>query len=173
MTHEAVLLGRSIADYLISPQIVGPILGVIFTVLLIHLLLPFLQRKKKEAKDKLDNFYNVAYAFVKVRENFSVSINGKVHNKENCGWFHNFVDGNSNMAGPIGSEIEFFNLVSYRFYYIDQNLKDKFIEYFKCRGPESVQHKSGCENAKLIKIRKEIEAMIVEQYENYRDILGK
>ena len=170
---------KSIKEYIFSPQIIGPILGVFFTVLLVHWLWPLSQKNKVEAKEKLENFYNVAYAFVKIREGFCINISdakhpeGELHTKENCGWFHSFVIDGKPMAGLIGGEADFFNFVSFKFYYLDQNLKNKFIEYLKCRGPENAQNMLGCHNSKLIKCRKEIEDLIILQYEKYCRILSK
>jgi hypothetical protein len=165
-------------NYLKNQQIIGPALGVIFSVLILEYILPFFRREKIKAKERLDHFYNVAYAFVKIREKFSINIGGKYHDKDNCGWFHNFqVQGTENtlypLAGPVGDEAIFFNYVSANFAYIDDDLKEIFIEYLKCRVPEAVQKGSGCEDQRLIDLRKEIESLIIEQFRKYQNIVGR
>lgn len=152
-------------------------------------LIPLFSKKKKIAKKKLDNFYNIAYAFVKIREDFSVKINNKIHNKENCGYFHSFnfsditassktytpennlisiTEFDSKQTGLIFSELKFFDYVAEKFKDIDEDLRDVFIEYFKARGPINVQNRLGCEDGTLIKLRKQIEEKITLQYHQYK-----
>ena len=165
---------NNIVKYVLNKEIVGPVLGVILSVIIIELLLPCFRYAKSEAKEKLNNFYNVAYAFVEIRRGFSsIDERGQAHNKNNCGWFHNFqVEFGNNMAaplaGPVGNEAIFFDYISAKFAFIDDDLKDKFVEYFKCRVPDAVQKGTKCEDSKLIKLRKEIEELIDAQYKKYK-----
>ncbi len=150
-------------------SLIGSFLSIFFSVIIVQWILPFLTKRKRTAREKLDNFYNVAYSFVKIRENFSVNVDGGIHNKENCGFFH---DVNYNgITGLIFNEMLFFNFVSERFQFIDSELRDCFTEYFKARTFESVQKNLGCGDSKLIRLRKEIEKKIVCDYEKYYKIL--
>ncbi|HBK33470.1 TPA: hypothetical protein DEP34_04560 [Candidatus Uhrbacteria bacterium] len=169
------------SDFIESYQeIISAILGIISSVLAIEIFLPLSRNKKRKAKIKLDNFYTIAYAFVKMREDFSVSIADKIHNKENCGWFHSFnfdqipsasektVRKNS---GIVFDEQEFFEYTVNNFNVIDDSLRSDFIEYFKVRGPESVSPSNlKCENSKLIRLRKKIEIKIINSYKKYSRI---
>jgi hypothetical protein len=179
-------------DKAIVVQILGPILGVIFSVMLIELILPRFRKKKLVAKQKLNNFYNIAYAFIKIREDFSIQINGEIHNKENCGFFHNFnfdnhfsttkkinaKDNNliaiyetfNKQTGIIFDEMKFFEFVAKNFDFIDNDLKMTFIEYFKTRGPDSFHKNIGCKDSKLIRLRREIENKIEFYYKRYLNI---
>lgn len=161
------------APFLVQYQsIIGSVLGVFLSVLVIEILLPLIRKRKKEAEEKLKNFYNTAYAFVKMRESFSIAINGKVHNKENCGEFHSFLDNNQVSGNILFEERAFFDFVANNFAYVDSDLKVLFIRYFSVRGPETVQTKLGCENSKMIELRQVIEKKIIEQYEHYKKISG-
>lgn len=146
-------------------------IGVVFTVLIIEFIFPWTQKRKNAAKEKIENFYDVAYAFVEIRENFSISISNETHNKENCGYFHNFnfEDGAERRTGLVFNEFIFFDYVSSNFRFIDEDLKFLFINYFKVRGPEGVQNRLGCKNSKLINLRKEIENKINFYYFKYKE----
>lgn len=160
-------------DWFKNQDIFGPILTIFLTVIIIKWLIPLFGKNKKEANLKLSKFYNVAYAFVKIREDFGIQIGEKFHFKGNCGEFHNFLLGqNTVVRNVLFEEQAFFNFVAENFAYINSDLSSLFIEYFKVRLPETVQNKIGCENSKMIDLRKKIEVKIVEQYENYKKKLG-
>ncbi len=159
--------------FLENQDILGPFVSMFLTVTIIVWIIPKMQKKKKDAREKLRNFYNITYAFVMIRENFSIKIDDVVHNKENCGEFHSFFMGNGKQSvNLIFEEIEFFNFVNANFAYVNKDLQDLFIEYFKIRGPETVQNKIGCSNSKMIKLRKEIEEKIINQYNFYKKIIN-
>jgi len=179
---------NTLIAWFLSKEVMGPLLGVVLAVLLIEMFLPFIRKKRITAEQKLKNFYNMAYAFVKIREDFSVVIEGIMHNKENCGFFHNFnfdnLTGYSNtfnegkqlvsitenidkISGTIFDENKFFEYVSMNFDSIDSDLKILFINYFKARGPEMIQRKGTCNDSKLIRLRREIEAKIISGYIKY------
>ena len=154
-----------------NPVVYGPILAVLVTILITEVILPRVRQRKKEATEKLANFYNLAYVFVKTREAFSIEINGEIHNKENCGYFHNFeIDKDSDRI-IVYDESKFLNFVTSNFSFLDDSLQKQFIEYFKVRGPEAVQKRLGCKDSNLIKVRKNLETKIVEQYNYYRKIV--
>ena len=159
------------AEWFVNQDILGPILTIIFTVIIIKGLLPLLRKKRDEANLKLSKFYNTAYAFVKIREGFSIAINGKIHNKENCGEFHSFLNNNQIAGNALLEEQAFFNFVTSNFAYINSDLSSLFIEYLRVRFPETMQNRIGCENSKMIELRKEIERKIVEQHKYYKKIL--
>jgi len=158
-------------NFLKEYEVVGPILGVVFSVLLVEWLLPKYTQKRRDAKNKLINFYNVAYAFVKIREDFSVKIDNKMHTKQNCGYFHSF--NGFNGVGLIFLENDFFEYVSANFQFIDNSLRDLFVEYFKARSFDTVQKGSGCEDSKLIRLRKQIEAQVIIDYKKYEKELER
>lgn len=145
-------------------------IAVAFSVLIIEFILPRARKRKKLAKEKLERFYNVAYAFVKIREDFSIFIGDKIHNKENCGYFHNFdfQSGSEKKTSLVFDEFSFFDYVSSNFRFIDEDLKIFFIDYLKARGPEGIQKKLGCEDNRLINLRKEIENKIKHYYFKYK-----
>lgn len=157
-------------------NLLGPIIGVVVSVFLIEMLLPWLRRNKK----KLDEFYNLAYVFVKIRENFRVNIDNVEHNKENCGFFHSFNfkedrkdkkdDKNDEVLEKpiVFNEIAFFNFVSEKFQYVDPELQTLFISYFQLRGPTAVQKNLNCTDQGLIDLRQKIESKIIEKYDKYR-----
>ncbi len=159
-------------QWFVNQDVLGPILTIFFTIIIINWIIPFLKKKKENANLKLSKFYNTAYAFIKMREGFSIAINGKVHNKENCGEFHSFLSDNQFIGNVLFEERSFFNFVNNNYAYIDSDLSSLFVEYFKVRFPETVQNRIGCENSKAIELRKEIEEKIIEQYKFYKQILG-
>lgn len=156
-------------EWFFSQDILGPIISFLLTIVLIQFILPFFRRKKDKAKEKLEGFYEVAYAFIKIRENFSIPMGNEIHNKENCGYFHNFNFnfGTEKRTGLVFDELLFFDYVSSNFRFIDKDLKMLFINYFKMRGPGNIQNKLGCKDNKLISLRKEIENKINRYYSKY------
>lgn len=158
--------------WFVNQDILGPILTILFTVIIIKWILPLLRKKKENANLKLSRFYNTAYAFVKMREGFCVAIDGRIHNKENCGEFHSFLSNNQFIGNVLFEEQSFFNFVNSNFSYIDSDLSSLFVEYYKVRFPETIQNRIGCENSKMIELRKEIEGKIIRQYQDYKQILG-
>lgn len=152
----------------LNQDILGPFLTIFLTIVVIKWLMPFLSKKKNTAQVKLSNFYNVAYAFVKIREGFSVNIDGKIHNKVNCGYFHNFNFEVGKTTNVIYDENSFFEFTLGKFEYIDNDLQKLFIDYLKLRGPTNVQNKLGCEDKKLINFRKQIEKKIIFFYKKYQ-----
>lgn len=158
--------------WFVNQDILGPILTIFLTVIIVKWFLPLLRKGKEEANLKLSKFYNTAYAFVKMRDGFSIAIDGKIHNKENCGEFHSFLSNNQFVGNVLFEEQAFFNFVNNNYSYINPDLSSLFVDYFKVRFPETVQNRIGCESSKMIDLRKEIERKIVEQYQYYKRILG-
>lgn len=161
----------NLVNWFTNQDVLGPIVSIFFTIIFIDTILPLIRKKKNEANIKLSKFYNTAYAFVKIREGFSIKMNGQIHNKENCGEFHSFLSNNLIVGNIIFEEQAFFNFVTNNFVYVDSDLSSLFLEYFKVRFPETVKNKIGCGNSKMIKLRKEIEKKILKQYENYKKLI--
>lgn len=185
---------QSVLNWLYNQDTLGPILSVLFTVLIIYRLLPYIEKNEKNAREKLDHFYSVAYAFIKIRENFSAKVSdGIIHGKNNCGYFHDFnianpietiyVDRNNNIVskskttnnrtGLIFDEIKFFDYFADNIQYVDENLQNTFIEYFKLRFPGNAQKGIQCNDKNLIKLRKSIETQIIDHYLKYKKIINK
>lgn len=146
---------------------------LLLSIILNQWVIPWLTKRKRVAREKLSNFYNIAYAFIKVRDNFQwKDKQGHIHNKENCGLFSTFTDefDKKSLDNPISNENEFMNFAAKNFIFLDKDLRSLFIEYFKQKGPKNVQHGMGCDNPALIEARKKIESKIVEQYNYYKKI---
>lgn len=154
-------------EWLYNQDIVGPVIAFTLTVGLVQWILPLFVKKKKLAREKLKNFYNVAHAFVTIREGFSKDINGKIHDKNNCGLFHDFTIDGQNLGTIVYLEQAFFNYALQGFDYMEKDLKKVFIKYLKARGPDFVRSNDGCANLELIRLRKLVEQKIEMGYAKY------
>jgi len=151
------------------------VIVLLLSIILNQWVIPWLTKRKRLAKEKLSNFYNVAYAFVKIREDFSALIKGEMHNKENCGFFHSFNDeGDKNISqNQILNEAEFFNYATKNFVYLDKELRNLFVDYLRQRGPINIQRGMKCDNPKLISLRKKLEIKIIKEYLHYEKIVNE
>ncbi len=154
-------------NWILAQDILGPILSMFLTITIIQWLIPKLNHRKKIAREKLDNFYNIAFAFVEIRKGFSVKIDGKIHNKQNCGYFHNFHFGGDTVANPILDENHFFKYVLEKYQYIDPELQVLLVQYLKTRGPDNARTQLECGDPNMIKLRHKIEQSILFYFEKY------
>lgn len=153
-----------------SIEISSVIISSLITIVVIEMILPFLRNQKQQARDNLDRFYNIAYAFVRIRDKFSIPMKDGIHDKENCGFFHSFnsTGGDLPSNGIVFNEAIFLDFASKNLSYMSEKLKETFISYFKVRGVDIHRNNNMCHDEKMILLRKEIEYLIESDYEYYR-----
>jgi len=176
-----------IKGWLYNQEILGTIVGFFLTVILIQFIFPHFSKKRKIALEKLNNFYNVAYMFVLIRKDFSVIINNNTHDKHNCGFFHEFnissgektqsidTDSGNVILSTVSKtkttlildEMAFFDYFTKHIQFVDVDLKDTFIKYMRRRFVDTINQKLNCTDKQLVRLRKKIEDLILEDYASY------
>lgn len=149
------------------PEIFGSAVGVLLSLVLIEIVLPYFTNKRKKIRERLDIFYSIAYSFVKIREGFSVTIEGQTHNKENCGLFHSFEGEGLNGQGALLNESTFHQLCSTSMHLMSSELQDAYIDYLKIRTATSSQYANNalsCHDRGMINARKRLEEIIIKDY---------
>lgn len=151
--------------------IVTAFISTLITLLIRDFFPEYIKKEKREAELKIKYFYSYAYAFVEIRTDFSMKDKDDVvHDKYNCGFFHNFNIDPNNTKIEAFWEDELFNKFTKNMNYINEALSNLLIKYMKRRSAESIQFQIGCDDQELIRLRSEIENRIILEYKYYLKI---